>query len=153
MSIKIKVKAWHSVSVVDKTYLYPLYLCWEGTAQRRWKIYGKKQLRKHSRKWNSDLRLAVDNYVRGRQRLKLTSNMGELSPDRVRDGFVIGKSDKDFLYLDMKDGYSVWVYYYESGTLQRLEDSFDGWLKNTRDTIGVYSRPQFMRQSADSEDS
>ena len=99
MGIKTKVKGSQSMSVVDKSYLYPRYLCWEGAAQRTWQIYGKKELHRNSKRLNSDLKLAVENHVRGRQRLKLTSNMGEVSPERVKNGFVIGSANKDFLYF------------------------------------------------------
>ena len=151
MGIKTKVKGSQSMSVVDKSYLYPRYLCWEGAAQRTWQIYGKKELHRNSKRLNSDLKLAVENHVRGRQRLKLTSNMGEVSPERVKNGFVIGSANKDFLYLDMEDKCSVWVYYYESGALQRLEDSFDDWLKNTRgmyDTVDVDLGPNYKENLA-----
>ena len=144
MSVIEKVKKPQLKS--SKIYLYPRYQCWESAAQRCWEIYSKSVLKKNAKQYNQELSKSVENYLLSRRRSQLMSSDGMVDPTRVEDWQVIGKCDKDYLYIDKVDE-SVWVYYFESGSVQRLEDNFSDWKNNTRskhETTEIDLGPAFL---------
>lgn len=54
-----------------------------------------------------------------------TSNVGNVSLERVESGFVIGDENGDYLYLDVSDNYSVWIYHHDGGDVLKVADSFE----------------------------
>lgn len=48
--------------------------------------------------------------------------------ERLSDGLAIGSNNGDVMFLDPSDRFSVWVYYLDGSDVERLADSFSGWL-------------------------
>lgn len=59
-----------------------------------------------------------------------TSNVGKIPLDRVESGFVIGNENGDYLYLDPKDNYSVWIYYHDGGDALKISDSINKFIND-----------------------
>ena len=56
---------------------------------------------------------------------------GDIPIERVARGFVIGKENGDYLYLDSSDNFSVWIYYHDGGDVKRISVSFEAWLNES----------------------
>ena len=95
-----------------------------------WKLMGEKELLKS---WEMNGVGTARNfeclklYVQMQQEYgtsEFTSNFGKIELNRVASGFVIGKENGDYLYLDQSDNFSVWIYYHDGGDVLRIADSF-----------------------------
>lgn len=64
---------------------------------------------------------------------RVKSNCGELNKERVYNGFVIGEENGDYLYLDIEDNFSVWIFYHDGCDVQRVAYSFYQWLNGTKE--------------------
>lgn len=104
---------------------------------RYWNIMGKSELLES---WEMNgvgkamnfecLKLYVQVQKEYGQGEHTNSNVGKIPLDRVESGFVIGDENGDYLYLDPKDNYSVWIYYHDGGDVLRISDSFNEFIND-----------------------
>ncbi|MGS2763011.1 hypothetical protein [Sinomicrobium sp. M5D2P9] len=57
---------------------------------------------------------------------------GRVNSERVAAGFVIGRENGDYLYLDPGCSFSVWAYYHDGGEVTKISGSFDKFLKSRK---------------------
>tara|TARA_B100001939_G_C16661124_1_gene496007 strand:+ start:95 stop:556 length:462 start_codon:yes stop_codon:yes gene_type:complete len=54
-----------------------------------------------------------------------------ISFSRLEKAFCIGEENGDYLYLDVEDDYSVWIYFHDGGDVTKVATSFVAWLNKT----------------------
>jgi len=59
----------------------------------------------------------------------IDSNVGRISKSRVENSFVFAEENGDYLYLDVEDNASIWIYYHDGGDVKKVFDSFEDLLK------------------------
>ena len=63
---------------------------------------------------------------------KIECNLSLISSMRLSNAQVIGRSHKEFLYLDTEDNGSVWILFTKDMSVQKASDSFRNWLANSQ---------------------
>jgi hypothetical protein len=58
------------------------------------------------------------------------SDDGNISFERLGASVAIAEDNGDYLYFDSMDGFSLWVYFHDSGEVRKVADSFDEWLRD-----------------------
>jgi SMI1 / KNR4 family (SUKH-1) len=56
---------------------------------------------------------------------------GEISLQRIANGFVFGEENGDYIYMDAEDDFSIWFYYHDGGDVKCVAPSFADWLNHT----------------------
>ncbi len=56
------------------------------------------------------------------------SSEGELSIDRVANGFVVAEENGDLLYLDPSNNFSVWIFHHDGYDVKKVSNSISDWL-------------------------
>jgi len=62
-----------------------------------------------------------------RHRNQAPSNLGPVDYDRLNNSIVIAEDNGDYLYFDVDNGFSMWVYWHDSGEVIKISESFDVW--------------------------
>ena len=57
---------------------------------------------------------------------------GFIPSDRVKNGFVFGEDNGDYLYFDPEEDYSIWVYHHDGGDVERISHNFKYFLKKIK---------------------
>lgn len=70
---------------------------------------------------------------------EMTGTNSVYSPDgmipiqQIAGAFTFAEENGDYLYMDPKDSWSVWIYFHDGGDVKRVSTSFKGWLSATED--------------------
>lgn len=57
--------------------------------------------------------------------------------ERLAAGLAIGDNNGDVVFLDPEDSYSVWLFHHDGADVERLADTFQGWLERAEpDELG-----------------
>jgi hypothetical protein len=57
----------------------------------------------------------------------LTSSDGQISIERVQNGFVVAEDNGDLLYLDPRDDFSVWIFHHDGSDVMKVAHSIGDW--------------------------
>jgi hypothetical protein len=64
----------------------------------------------------------------GKDTVKSDDKNCSIVKQRVLDGFVFGEENGDYIYLDVHDNCSVWIYYHDGSDVEKVAISFAEWL-------------------------
>lgn len=59
----------------------------------------------------------------------IDSNVGKISKSRIENSFAFAEENGDYLYLDVEDNLSIWIYYHDGGDVKKVFESFEELLK------------------------
>ncbi len=108
---------------------------------REWHLYGASELEKEVEVFGAGkepfyncLGLFLKLYFEfiGKSQM-ISSPSGYIEPERIRGGFVIGEDNGDYLYLDPKEKFSVWIYYHDGSDVKRLSPDFEYFKKYVKE--------------------
>ena len=118
------------------------YVEFQGDSESRdWYLYGIKELTNEVKVSGSGkepfyrclglfLKCYFD-FIGKRKMIK--SPVGYIEPERVEGAFVIGEENGDYLYLDSKENFSVWIYYHDGSEVKRLSPNFKYFQKKIKE--------------------
>ncbi len=75
------------------------------------------------------LKLYVKMFMEFSNSQQIDSNVGDIPKSRIENSFVFAEENGDYLYLDIDDNSSIWIYYHDGGDVKKVFNSFEELLK------------------------
>ena len=112
-------------------YLYPRYTSRIKMTLRTWTLFACPK----SFSDFFDMRVIMNQHINSCMETEseeiVYSNLGYIHPRRLNNALVIGRSHKEFLYIDAEDENSVWILFTETTSVQKVSENFRKWLANS----------------------
>ena len=113
-------------------YIFPRYMSQSKTTLRTWTLFSSSKklsdffdmqviMNQHI---NACIETSEDNII--------ISDLGFIHPRRLLNSTVIGRSHKEFLYIDHADNDSIWILFTENMSVQKVAKNFDDWISNSQ---------------------
>ncbi|WDE97473.1 hypothetical protein PQO03_16725 [Lentisphaera profundi] len=113
-------------------YIFPRYTSNSKTTLRTWTLFSSPKklsdffdmqviMNQHI---NACIETSEDNII--------ISDLGFIHPKRLLNSIIIGRSHKEFLYIDMGDNESIWILFTESMSVQKTAKNFSDWMHNSQ---------------------
>ncbi len=123
----------------SELYLYPR-TDHKGICLRTWHIFASpKKFSEYM-----DIKETFNKFINIRvdigKELTIPSSLGFVHAKRLINGFLIGKSQNDYLYIDPYDNNSVWIFFEKCYGVQRVANSFQEWLNDSESEISYVSK-------------
>lgn len=64
-----------------------------------------------------------------RERSSVPSGSGAIAFDQLNKSVAIAEENGDYLYFDSLNNFSLWMYFHDSGEVQKVAETFDEWLR------------------------
>ena len=116
----------------SQIYIYPRYTSRIKMTLRTWTLFSK------SKKFSDffDMQVIMNRHINacietGNDEIVL-SNLGFIHPRRLINALVIGRSHREFLYIDHDDHDSIWILFTENMSVQKASENFKKWLANSQ---------------------
>jgi len=65
-----------------------------------------------------------------RKRSSIPSGSTAITFDHLNKAVVIAEENGDYLYFDSLNDFSLWMYFHDSGEVQKVAETFDEWLRS-----------------------
>jgi hypothetical protein len=113
-------------------YIFPRYLSQSKTTLRTWTLFtSPKKLSDFfdmqvimNQHINACIETSEDNII--------ISDLGFIHPKRLLNSSIIGRSHKEFLYIDHTDHDSIWIIFTENMSVQKVAKNFNEWINNSQ---------------------
>ena len=116
----------------SKIYLYPRYTSRIKMTLRTWTLFTKPKLFADFFDMQVIMNRHINSCIETGSEAIVLSNIGFVHPKRLINAKVIGRSHKEFLYIDPEDDESVWILFTDTMSVQKASESFKNWLANSQ---------------------
>ena len=122
----------------NELYLYPRKRH-KGISLRTWQLFSAPKTFSEY----MDIKEAFKKFINVRvdvgEEMTIPSTLGFVHPKRLINGFLIGKSQNDYLYIDPYDQNSVWIFFKNCYGVQKVAESFQEWINDSESEITYVS--------------